>query len=95
MGRAPCYTLTVDVADSDIRTIEGLVETTTQQAFVEEFGFQCGSCTPGFIMNSDALVRFADDLDDETIREWMESNICRCTGYETIENAVKRAIENQ
>ena len=88
-----CYTLTIDVVDSDIRTIEGLVATATQRAFVDEYGFQCGFCTPGFIMNSDALVRSVDDPDDETIREWMESNICRCTGYETIENAVKQAAE--
>ena len=87
-----CYTLAVDVQDREILTIEGLSGVAAQQAFVEEYGFQCGFCTPGFVMNGDALVKH-DDPDDETIREWMESNICRCTGYETIENSIRRAAE--
>jgi carbon-monoxide dehydrogenase small subunit len=91
-----CYTLAADVADSRITTIEGLHETPIQNAFVAEYGFQCGFCTPGFIMNAEALVRGVQNGElsnkDETLREWLESNICRCTGYETIEQAVKRAI---
>jgi len=87
-----CYTLAVDVADCEITTIEGLRGTRAQEAFVEENGFQCGYCTPGFIVNADSLVRTRPSADDETIREWMESNICRCTGYEGIERSVKRAL---
>jgi aerobic carbon-monoxide dehydrogenase small subunit len=87
-----CYTLALDVADCEITTIEGLRETPVQRAFVDEYGFQCGYCTPGFVMNADALVRSRPDADDATMREWLESNICRCTGYETIERAVKKAL---
>lgn len=91
-----CYTLALDAAGSEITTIEGLRDTPVQKAFVQEYGFQCGYCTPGFIMNADALVRSvgegATPPTDEHLREWLESNICRCTGYETIENAVKSVI---
>jgi carbon-monoxide dehydrogenase small subunit len=87
-----CMTLALDVADAEITTIEGLRGTGIQKAFAEHYGFQCGFCTPGFIMNAEALVNRAPDADDATIREWLESNICRCTGYETIENAVKAAM---
>jgi carbon-monoxide dehydrogenase small subunit len=86
-----CYTLTVDVEDKSITTIEGLKDSAVQQAFVEEYGFQCGYCTPGVIVNAHALLERHGQPDDETIRLWMESNLCRCTGYEGIERAVKRA----
>lgn len=88
-----CCTLAADVADSNITTIEGLRETPIQRAFLEETGLQCGFCTPGMVVNAEALVRTAPDADDETMREWLESNICRCTGYESIERSVKRALE--
>ena len=88
-----CMTLALDVADAQITTIEGLRDTPIQKAFVDEYGFQCGFCTPGFILNAEALTRTAPDADDETIREWLESNICRCTGYETIEKAVKAVLD--
>lgn len=87
-----CCTLAADVADSEITTIEGLRGTPIQDAFVNEYGFQCGFCTPGLMMNAEALVRTVPDADDSTIREWLESNLCRCTGYETIERSVKRAL---
>jgi carbon-monoxide dehydrogenase small subunit len=87
-----CYTLAVDVAGCEITTIEGLRDTPVQRAFAEENGFQCGYCTPGYIMNAEALVRTSPDADGETIREWLESNICRCTGYEAIEASAKRAL---
>ena len=92
-----CYTLALDVTGCEITTIEGLHETPIQKAFVDEYGFQCGYCTPGFIMNAHALIRSVHDgqtpNSDEHLREWLESNICRCTGYETIEKAVKAAID--
>jgi carbon-monoxide dehydrogenase small subunit len=86
-----CYTLTVAVEDRSITTIEGLKDGAVQRAFVEEYGFQCGYCTPGMILNAHALLERHADPDDPTIRLWMESNLCRCTGYEGIEQAVKRA----
>ena len=52
-----CMTLTVDVDDAEVTTIEGLSNTPVQQAFIDENGFQCGYCTPGFIMNGDSLMR--------------------------------------
>jgi carbon-monoxide dehydrogenase small subunit len=87
-----CYTLTLDAVGKEITTVEGLKDTVLQEAFVEEYGFQCGFCTPGFLMNGYALLQQRPEPSEEEIREWLESNLCRCTGYETIENAVKRAI---
>lgn len=87
-----CITLTIDVADQKIETIEGRTNSPAQTAFMHENGFQCGFCTPGFVMNADALVREHPEADDETVRTWLESNICRCTGYENIENAINRAL---
>jgi carbon-monoxide dehydrogenase small subunit len=90
-----CYTLVLDVADAEITTIEGLRDTPIQQAFVAEYGFQCGFCTPGFVMNATALLKRGGGRDADENREWLESNICRCTGYETIERAVRRAAGEQ
>jgi len=88
-----CYTLAVDVDDKTITTIEGLVNTDVQQAFIEEYGFQCGYCTPGVILNAYALLEETFEPNPEETRTWMESNLCRCTGYEGIEKSVKRAAE--
>jgi carbon-monoxide dehydrogenase small subunit len=88
-----CYTLTLDALGTEITTIEGLAETLVQDAFVEEYGFQCGFCTPGMIVNAYALLTAHRKPDATTTREWMESNLCRCTGYETIERAVDRAAD--
>lgn len=86
-----CYTLTLDTVGVEITTIEGLQRTSVQEAFVDEYGFQCGFCTPGMITNAYALLEAHGTPDEEETREWMESNLCRCTGYETIERAVRRA----
>jgi aerobic carbon-monoxide dehydrogenase small subunit len=75
-----------------ITTIEGLKDTPIQKAFVEKFAFQCGYCTPGFIMNCQSLILRHPHADDETIKKWLESNICRCTGYQEIEEAVKSVL---
>lgn len=87
-----CYTLTVDVCDRAITTIEGLDGSPAQEGFHQEYGFQCGFCTSGFIMNTDALIRAHPNGDvpgqAEIDRDWMQSNICRCTGYEGIRNAL-------
>ncbi len=86
-----CLIPTLSVADREITTIEGLHDTPLQRAFIEEYGFQCGFCTPGQIMNATELLERSPKPTDEEIREQMESNLCRCTGYEGIERAVKRA----
>lgn len=86
-----CLTLTVDVDDAEITTIEGLDDSPVQEGFRREYGFQCGYCTSGFIMNGHALLRANSHPDHETRVDWLQSNICRCTGYEGIEKAIDHA----
>ena len=62
-----------------------------QESFREEHGLQCGYCTPGMLMTADGLLEENPDPDREEIREALEGNICRCTGYENIVNAVESA----
>ncbi|RBW68482.1 (2Fe-2S)-binding protein [Bacillus taeanensis] len=88
-----CLMLAVEADDSTITTIEGLKDTPIQKAFVEKFAFQCGYCTPGFIMNCHALTKRYPNAKDETITGWLESNICRCTSYQEIEETVKSVLE--
>jgi aerobic carbon-monoxide dehydrogenase small subunit len=84
-----CIMLAVEAIGHKITTIEGLRSTPIQVAFLEKFAYQCGYCTPGFIVNCHALSIIHPDADDEIIKEWLESNLCRCTGYEEIKSAVK------
>ena len=88
-----CLILAVEAEGSEITTIEGLEGTATQNGFIEGAGFQCGFCTSGFIINSHALLTAHPDPDPATVRDWLESNICRCTGYEGIERAIRAAAE--
>jgi carbon-monoxide dehydrogenase small subunit len=88
-----CLMLAVEAVGKEVTTIEGLHDTPIQQAFIENFAFQCGYCTPGFIMNCHSLLVKHPDADDETIKEWLESNICRCTSYAEIEEAVKSVLK--
>ncbi len=88
-----CLMLAVEGAGKQITTIEGLKNTPIQQAFVKHFAFQCGYCTPGFIMNCHSLIQKKTDGDDATIKEWLESNICRCTSYNEIETAIKSVLK--
>ncbi len=87
-----CIMLAVEAVGHKVITIEGLKEEPIQKAFVDKWSFQCGYCTPGFIMNCYGLVTIHPDADDETIEEWLQSNICRCTGYEEIREAVKSVL---
>lgn len=87
-----CLMLAVEAQGTKITTVEGLKYTSLQTQFVDKFAFQCGYCTPGFIMNANALINKHPDADDMLITEWLESNICRCTGYKEIEEAVKAAL---
>jgi aerobic carbon-monoxide dehydrogenase small subunit len=89
-----CIMLAVEAEGHKITTIEGLKDSPIQRAFIEKWAFQCGYCTPGFIMNCHGLVNIHPDADDETIEEWLQSNICRCTSYEEIEEAVKAVLRN-
>ncbi|OPH51933.1 (2Fe-2S)-binding protein [Paenibacillus ferrarius] len=88
-----CLMLTVEASGKQITTIEGLTDSPVQHAFVQNQAFQCGYCTPGFIMNCEGLLSLHPDADEETIRDWLESNICRCTSYEEIHHAVKDVFQ--
>lgn len=95
MPMKSCLMLAVEAQGKEIITIEGLKNSPLQEAFIEEFAFQCGYCTPGFVMNGHALLFNEANPSKEKIKEWLESNICRCTSYEEIEAAVFKAIAKQ
>lgn len=87
-----CLMLTVEAIGRRILTVEGLKDAPIQKAFVENYGFQCGYCTSGFLMVCHSLAQLHPDADDHMIEEWLQSNICRCTGYREIENAIKSTL---
>lgn len=90
-----CLMLTVESIGKEIITIEGLKNAPIQKAFVENFAFQCGYCTSGFLMVCHSLSKIRPDADDAIIQEWLQSNLCRCTGYAEIESAVKSILEGK
>mgnify|MGYP006308766131 FL=1 len=85
-----CMALAVEMEGKNITTVEGLKDTAIQEAFIDKEGYQCGYCTSGFIMNAYALLDKYEKPDEDTIKNWLSSNLCRCTGYEGIEKAVKK-----
>jgi carbon-monoxide dehydrogenase small subunit len=91
-----CTLLAYETRGRDVLTIEGMAETADklhplQQAFVDENGFQCGFCTPGMILSAKSLLDTRPDASEDEIREYMDGNICRCTGYRPILAAIQRA----
>ena len=90
-----CTTLVADCDGSEITTIEGLSKNgkmhPMQEAFKKHHGLQCGFCTPGMVMSAIDLLKNNKNPKDHEIREWLEGNICRCTGYQNIVAAVKEA----
>lgn len=86
-----CMMLAVDAIGKSVTTVEGLKDTKIQQAFVDKGGFQCGFCTSGFLVNAFAMLDAVPDADDACKKEWLSSNLCRCTGYEGIKRAVDSA----
>jgi carbon-monoxide dehydrogenase small subunit len=90
-----CLMLAIEAQGSSMTTIEGLRDTPIQQAFIDKFAFQCGFCTPGFIMVCHALVNNRPNAGEEVIQEWLQSNICRCTSYEEIQAAVRSVIAHK
>ncbi|MBA1337348.1 MAG: carbon-monoxide dehydrogenase small subunit [Pelagibacterales bacterium] len=90
-----CTTLVVDCAGDEITTIEGLSNNgemhPMQEAFKKKHGLQCGFCTPGMVMSAVDLLQKNKNPNEIEIREWLEGNICRCTGYQNIVAAVKEA----
>lgn len=93
-GRAArsCLMLAVQAAGSEITTIEGLAPDGAlgplQQAMWDSHSFQCGFCTPGFVMQATAFLSAHPDADEEQIRAALSGNICRCTGYQSIIDGV-------
>jgi carbon-monoxide dehydrogenase small subunit len=87
--------LAVQADDSDITTIEGLADGDTlhpmQEAFRNNHGLQCGFCTPGMVMSAVDLVNKNPNASETEIREWLEGNICRCTGYHNIVKSIQEA----
>jgi len=89
-----CLMLAVQADQRDVTTIEGLAKDGTlhpvQEAFVDGFALQCGFCTPGFVMAAHALLERNPNPTEEEIRHDLSSNLCMCTGYVQIVEAVKR-----
>lgn len=94
---ASCTYLAVEAEGHDIVTIEGLADPVTgelhpvQQAFIDCFAVQCGFCTPGMILAATALLNHYPDPTEDEIRDVMRGNICRCTGYTKIVDAIMQA----
>lgn len=91
-----CSVLAVQMQGTAVTTIEGLAvpdggRHPMQQAFMDQHGLQCGFCTPGMIMSAIDLVQRHPNPDEQTIREQLEGNLCRCTGYSNIVKAVQQA----
>jgi xanthine dehydrogenase YagR molybdenum-binding subunit len=85
-------------ANTNVTTVEGIGAAKlhpVQQAFMAHDALQCGFCTPGFIVNAYALLKAHPAPDPETIRTWMDGNLCRCTGYEGIQRAIAAAKARQ
>ncbi|MGF1466569.1 MAG: (2Fe-2S)-binding protein [Sandaracinaceae bacterium] len=89
-----CTMLAVEATDADVTTIEGLSQNgelhPMQKAFHENHGLQCGFCTPGFVMSAVDLLQQNPDPSEHEIRDWLEGNICRCTGYHNIVKAIQQ-----
>ena len=92
-----CMMLAVQVDGAQVETVEGLAAgdelNTLQQAFREHHALQCGYCTPGMLMSATALLRANPSPSDEEIRKALQGNICRCTGYWNIFEAVKAVAQ--
>ncbi len=89
-----CAVLTVQADGAEITTIQGMANGgwhPLQQAFHEEHALQCGYCTPGMIMAAADLLRDNPNPTEQEVREGLEGNLCRCTGYQNIVRAVMRA----
>ena len=93
MSVKSCSCLAVQVEGADVTTVEGLADGDSlhpmQEAFRENHGLQCGYCTPGMLISAIDLVRNNPEPEDREIREWLEGNLCRCTGYHNIVKSIK------
>ena len=94
-----CTMLAVQADDCDVLTIEGLADGDVlhpmQRAFHENHGLQCGFCTPGMIMSAIELIKGKPDITVQEIRQGLEGNLCRCTGYQNIVKSIQEAAKNE
>jgi aerobic carbon-monoxide dehydrogenase small subunit len=94
-----CTILAAQADGASVLTIEGLAQGGTlhplQEAFREHHGLQCGFCTPGMLMSAADLLQKNANPSEHEVREWLEGNICRCTGYHNIVKAILAAAANQ
>jgi len=94
-----CLTLALEAQGTSIKTVEGLADgdnlSDLQQSFIDHGAVQCGFCTPGMLMSADALLNDNPRPDEKTIRKALAGNICRCTGYAKIVEAVAHAANPQ
>ena len=92
-----CLHFTVQADGREVTTVEGLAKdgdlTPIQEAFIKNYAFQCGYCTPGMVMTSYALLQRNSNPSDEEIRKALAGNLCMCTGYVQIVDAVKEAAK--
>ena len=92
-----CLMLAVQADGADLATVEGLAQgedlTPLQQAFQDNHALQCGFCTPGFLMTSSAFLRETPNPTEAEVREAISGNICRCTGYASIVDAILQASQ--
>jgi len=93
-----CTMFAVEADGAEVTSIEGLAADgemhPMQKAFHENHALQCGFCTPGMVMSAVDLVRRRPDASEKEIREWLEGNLCRCTGYHNIVKAVQAAAKS-
>jgi aerobic-type carbon monoxide dehydrogenase small subunit (CoxS/CutS family) len=85
-----CLTLAAQAAGREVTTVEGLAGDRVQRAFAEAHGFQCGWCTPGFVLAAKRLLETNPSPSDEEIAEGLGGNLCRCGSYVKIAEAVRR-----
>ena len=94
-----CTQLAVQCEGAEVKTIESLATDgelhPMQEAFRQNHGLQCGFCTPGMVMSAVDLVKENPDPSEQEIREWLEGNICRCTGYHAIVDAVETTLKQR
>ncbi|MEL0013314.1 MAG: (2Fe-2S)-binding protein, partial [Alphaproteobacteria bacterium] len=92
-----CTILAAQAEGADVTTIEGLADGDTlhpmQEAFRENHGLQCGFCTPGMVMSALDLVKQNPNPTEKDVREWLEGNLCRCTGYHNIVKSILAGAE--
>lgn len=92
-----CLVMALEAAESEVYTIEGEAKngklSDLQKAFISRNGLQCGFCTPGMIMSARALLNKNSNPNREEIKEAMQGNLCRCTGYETIIEAIEEVVK--